>query len=83
MYKKLLKDNKLDVQPGRIIKSEKTGVTTDRVHNKVYVAKGSRDAYLKSPVCGNSNYSVLFCVSATGLYRMEGCSESGWMMDNI
>ena len=106
MYEKLLKDNQLDDQPGRIFNLDETGLTTDRVHNKVYVAKGSRDAYLKSPVCGKSNYSVLFCVSATGLYlppftvykskhlydswtvggpegSAYGCTESGWMMDNI
>ena len=60
MFKKLLEENNLDDQPGRIFNLDETGLTTDRVHNKVYVAKGSRDAYLKSPVCGKSNYTKFF-----------------------
>ena len=106
MYESLLNEEGLHDQPGRIFNLDETGLSTDRVHNKVYVSKGSRDAYLKSPVCGKANYSVLFCVSATGEYlppftvykskhlydgwttggpegSAYGCSESGWMMDNI
>ena len=29
---------------------------------------GARDAYLKSPSCGKTNYTVLFCGSASGVY---------------
>ena len=67
MYEDLLKESNLVDQPGRIFNLDETGLSTNRVHNKVYVSKGSRDAYLKSPVFGKANYTVLFCVSATVL----------------
>ena len=43
-----------------------TRLNTNRRSEALFVPKSTKDAYLKSPTAGK--FSVLFCVSATGVY---------------
>ena len=68
---------------------DETGLTTNPVHDKVYVRKGSKDAYMKAPNSGKTMFSVLFCVSATGVYlppftvyKSKNLYEFIWCLDD-
>ena len=47
---------------------DETCLTTDIVCNLVFVRRDSRNAYMISPQSGKTMFTVLFCVSATGVY---------------
>lgn len=68
MYEEVLRDNGLSDQPHRIFNLDETGLNTDRRSDAVFVSKKTKDAYIKCPTAGKTMFSVLFCVSATGIY---------------
>ena len=47
---------------------DETCLTTDIVCNLVFVRRDSANAYMISPQSGKTMFTVLFCVSATGVY---------------
>ena len=49
-----------DMTEDQIWNCDETGL------NKVFVSKGKKDVYLKSPTAGKTSYSVLVCGSASG-----------------
>ncbi len=51
----------------RIYNCEETGLSTD-LAGKQFIAKQCKSAYLTSPKGGKTNFLVLFCVSAAGVY---------------
>jgi hypothetical protein len=60
--------NMLQDEPCRVFNCDETGLNTNPVHGQVYVGRGSKDAYMKTPNRGKTMFSVLFCSSATGQY---------------
>ena len=68
MWEELLTDKDLLDAPHRIFNLDETGMNTDPTSCMVYTKKGTRDAYLKTPSCGKTMYTVLFCASASGSY---------------
>ena len=68
MWEDVVMRNSLHEEPGRVFNCDETGLNTNPVHEKVYVGRGSKDAYMKTPNCGKTMFSVLFCSSATGQY---------------
>lgn len=68
MWEDLVREHSFQENPSRVFNCDETGLTTNPVHDKVYVRKGSKDAYMKAPNSGKTMFSVLFCVSATGVY---------------
>ena len=68
MWEALILKHNFQEAPGRVFNCDETGLTTNPVHEHVYVGKGSKDAYLKTPNCGKTMFSVLFCASATGIF---------------
>jgi hypothetical protein len=68
MYTDLLAINTLTDKPHRIFNLDETGLNTDPRSAKVFVTKGSQNAYIKSASCGKACYTVLFCASAAGRY---------------
>ena len=65
MWEALIQKHNFQEAPGRVFNCDETGLTTNPVYEHVYVGKGSKDAYLKTPNCGKTMFSVLFCASAT------------------
>ena len=68
IYEDLLEANNLKTKPHCIFNLDETGLNTDRRSEAVFVNKDAKNAYLKSPTAGKTNFSVLFCVSAAGIY---------------
>lgn len=67
-WEALIKKHMFQDDPGRVFNCDETGLNTNPVHGKVYVGRKSKDAYIKTPNCGKTMYSVLFCASATGIF---------------
>ena len=69
-FHEILEENvaKFNIAPDRIFNLDETGLTTDARCNKVLVPRSSRDSYMLAATCGKTSYSVLFCVSGTGIY---------------
>lgn len=67
-YTHVIETNGLQDSPERIFNLDEIGLGTDSRHTSIFVAKSSRTTYMKSPTCGKTMYTVLFCVSATGEY---------------
>ena len=65
MWEALILKHNFQEAPGRVFNCDETGLTTNPVYEHVYVGKGSKDAYLKTPNFGKTMFSVLFCASAT------------------
>ena len=68
MWEDVVMINMLQDEPGRVFNCDEIGLNTNPVHGQVYVSRGSKDAYMKTPNCGKTMFSVLFCSSATGQY---------------
>lgn len=68
MWEDLIMRNNFQEAPDRVFNCDETGLTTNPVHEPVYVGRGAKDAYLKTPNCGKTMFSVLFCASATGKF---------------
>ena len=67
-YEKLLDDNDLNDKPECIFNLDETGFNTDLRAGKVYTQTAAANVYQKSPTCGKSSFTVLFCVSASGVF---------------
>ena len=68
MYEDILDTNDLRNAPHRIFNCDETGFNTDARSTTVFVDKRAKDAYHISPTCGKTTFTVLFCVSAAGIY---------------
>ena len=68
MWGSLVMEHNFQNNPGKVFNCDETGLNTNPVHDKVYVGRKSRDSYMKAPNCGKTMFTVLFCVSATGVY---------------
>ncbi|CAL4252189.1 unnamed protein product [Meganyctiphanes norvegica] len=68
MYEKLLSDNNLKEKPECIFNLDEIGLNTDRTNEHVFVNKSNKNCYLKSPQSGKTMFTVMFCISAIGIY---------------
>ena len=66
MFEKVVNENEMALLPECIWNCAETGLNTDPRSQKVFVARGKKDVYLKSATAGKTNYSVLVCGSAAG-----------------
>ena len=68
MYEKLIEENNFSKRPHCIFDLDETGLNTNRIMEKLFFEKESRHNYVKSPNNMKTVFTVLFCVSATGVY---------------
>ena len=67
MFDELVEKNNLRDKPERFWNIDETGLTGNPISGKAYARKGSH-AVVLNPNCGKTSYSVMFCISASGLY---------------
>lgn len=68
MYENQILKNNLQDYPDRIFNLDEAGMGTDSRNKPVFIPKSARFAYMKSPTCGKTMFTVLFCTSASGHY---------------
>ena len=75
-----------DVLPTHLYNLDETGLSTNPLNRKVFVAKNEKSAYLQTPTGSKTMYSVLFCASAAGeylppfvIYKAKGAPWNTWM----
>lgn len=68
MYENQILKNNLQDYPDRIFNLDEAGMGTDNRNKPVFIPKSAHFAYMKSPTCGKTMFTVLFCTSASGHY---------------
>ena len=67
MFDEIVEKNNLHDKPERFWNIDETGLTGNPISGKAYARKGSH-AVVLNPNCGKTSYSVMFCISASGIY---------------
>ena len=68
MYEKVVFDDNLHDSPECFFNLDEIGLNTDIITDMVFVRRDSKNAYIISPNSNKTYFTVLFCVSATGVY---------------
>jgi len=86
MFFQMYESEVKDLQPTHLYNLDETGLSTNPLNKRVFVAKGVRSAYMQAPTAGKTMYSVLFCASAAGeylppfvVYKAKGAPWDTWM----